>query len=159
MVWSSAKVFTVSSSSSANFSDKLIIQELVPETIANVCRQPLSHRCLCSIKQHNTNSTGTLAAWWTEMKMVMCSLTKKSFEQVAFENPHHSLNGSFELLLFRLPQFSAVLLQKPQGPSCVCRGGADKSSCRVSLVYSYNTFFNASGWQYSVWCDNIEYVG
>lgn len=57
---------------------------------------------------------------------ICAPLTKKSSKQVAVENPHHSLNGSFELLLLRLPQFSAVLLQKPQGSSCVCSEGAVK---------------------------------
>lgn len=57
---------------------------------------------------------------------ICAPLTKKSSKQVAVENPHHSLNGSFELLLLRLPQFSAVLLQKPQGSSCVCSEGTVK---------------------------------
>lgn len=69
-------------------------------------------------------------AWCT----VAVRLTKKSFKQVAFENPHHSLNGSFELLLLRFPQVSAVFLQKCKGSSCVCRAQREKGS-GVSFVY------------------------
>lgn len=47
-------------------------------------------------------------------------LTEESLEQVALEDPHHPLKGSFELLLLRPPQFSAVLVQEPQGPGRVC---------------------------------------
>lgn len=57
---------------------------------------------------------------------ICAPLTKKSSKKVAVENPHHSLNGSFELLLFRLLQFSAVLLQQPQGSGCVCSRGAER---------------------------------
>lgn len=80
-------------------------------------------------------------AWYT----VAVRLTKKSFKQVAFENPHHSLNGSFELLLLRFPQVSAVFLQKCKGSSCVCRAQRKKGS-GVSFVYcSHGSFIHWSG--------------
>lgn len=60
-------------------------------------------------------------------------LTQKSFEQVALEDAHHSMNGSFELLLLGPPQFSAVVIQKPQGSSCVCSNGADRRVTGINL--------------------------
>lgn len=64
----------------------------------------------------------------------MGELTKKSFEQVALEDAPHSMNGSFELLLLRPPQFSAVVIQKPQGSSGVCSNGADRRVTGVNSV-------------------------
>lgn len=91
------------------------IKSLLQRSVCSFCNRssPLMHRNL------------TQKTCDRKYQLLLLGLTEKSLEQVALENPHHSLNGSFELLLLRFPQFSAVLLQKPQSPSCVCRGGAD----------------------------------
>lgn len=78
----------------------------------------------CGQKTHRPG-----APWMLE------ELTEKSFKQVTLENPHNSLNGSFKLLLLRPPQFSAVVVQEPQGSSCVCSSRAEETIMGDGIMF------------------------